>query len=208
MKAALWLLVGALALAGCEDKSGAGDKPAPAQDDKAKTEAKEGEKAKADEAKAEGDTKPAKDMPASEDVEILTEQSPKLLEALKSKNIEAIAAFVPESERAEATKAFTDGGTAAKSFFTEGEWRHKAVQAWDGKLHGIRIEGDTARVKFGEIEGKESAVVEWKKQDDKWYFKDVKSPSNEEFAKWGQEAGQQAGEQAADEAAAEPEEAK
>jgi hypothetical protein len=51
----------------------------------------------------------------------------------------------------------------------------------------IRIDGDKARVKFGETENKEAAVVEWEKADEQWWFKDVLSPSADDYAKWGNE---------------------
>jgi hypothetical protein len=109
MKATPWLLAALLAVAACEDKGT--EKPTPAPDKKAdttKTDTKTEEK-KAEES---GDTKPAKTEATAEDAKMLTERSQKLLEALKSKNVDAIAEFVPEKERAEAKTAFADNRVA------------------------------------------------------------------------------------------------
>ncbi|HZO17154.1 MAG TPA: hypothetical protein VFB62_27945 [Polyangiaceae bacterium] len=184
MKATPWLLAALIAAAGCEDKAST---PAPTQEKKTETTKPETKPAEKAEEGKEGDTKPAKTEDTAEVAKLLNERTTKLMEALKSKNVDAIIAFVPEKEREEAKKAFGAGGQAHKSFFTAGEWRAKAIETWDTKIQMIRLQGEEARVKVGETEKKEAAVVQWMKQDGEWYFKDMLSPAADEFASWGEE---------------------
>jgi hypothetical protein len=173
----------AFAMGGCEDKPAdpTKDKTAEAKDAK-KTEAKP-------EKKEEGATKPAKVDSGKVDADALSDKTTKLLEALKKKDVDALAAFVAEADREEMKKQFSEGGKAHNSFFGANEWRWKAVDGWDGKVHEVRMDGETVKVKFAEIDGKESAVVTWKKKGDEWAFDDLHSPSNEDFAKWGNKLG-------------------
>jgi hypothetical protein len=189
MKKAIVLLTAALAVAGCDNKT-TEEKPASAKDDKLaeKTGDKADETPKADEPK-EGDTKPAKtDTDNSVEAKVIAERSTKLLQALKDKKVDDIATFVAADQQDQIKTDFAEGGKAHKSFFGEGEWRWKAINAWDGKVHEVRINDDEARAKFGETEQKQAAVVVWKKKDDAWLFEDVNSPSLEDFAKWGEVA--------------------
>jgi hypothetical protein len=181
-------------MVGCEDKP-ASPTPTPAQDKKAqdtksepaKPDMKPSETTPGDKA-GEGDTKPAKGIPSPEDLKLLTEKTEKLMAALKAKDANAIAEFVPEAKREDAKKDFAADGKAYKSFFGDGEWRANAITTWDNKVHMIRIKDDKARVKVGEIaDKKEAAVVEWSKQDAQWFFEDMQSPSLEDYATWGEE---------------------
>src|SRR5688572_11896385 len=103
MKAMSWMLVGVLAMVACEDKP-ASPTPTPAQDKKAqdtKSEpAKPDMKPTETEGKTgEGETKPAKGVTSPEDLKLLTEKTEKLMAALKAKDANAIAEFVPEAKR-------------------------------------------------------------------------------------------------------------
>ncbi|MBI4701790.1 MAG: hypothetical protein HY744_11640 [Deltaproteobacteria bacterium] len=128
--------------------------------------------------------------PAGAQDEALRSVAKDALAALKCKDVEAIARLVPADKQQEARQAFASGGAAARSFYDETGWRWKSLAAWDGKVGEARVarggERAKARVKYGAIDGREAAVVQLAEQGGRWYFDDLKSPSLESYATWGE----------------------
>jgi hypothetical protein len=107
------------------------------------------------------------------------------LRAHAAKDGRALVDLVQPSERERATKEILPGGAARDSYFADRTWRMKAVQAWDGNLHEMRIEGRRARIRFTMIEQDRAGVVELIHEDGSWYFRDIKRPPRGDFLRWG-----------------------
>jgi len=63
-------------------------------------------------------------------------------------------------------------------------WRWDKISAWDGKISEVRAGPRGAMfAKFAE-QGKECFLVKMSKQENKWYFDDIKSPDCTTFNKY------------------------
>ena len=122
------------------------------------------------------------------DAEELRRRARGILKALKSRKIDEIVKFVREQDREQARKAFSSGARGTKDFFTPGNWRHRALQTWDGKFGEIRVKGRRARVKFRQnaLNGVPYVnFVEVKNYEGTWYFRDIKRRPLKRFNLWG-----------------------
>ena len=112
----------------------------------------------------------------------------KVLTFYQNKDVDALVLVAEPLKRDAMKKALKPGEASYESLFGASSWRWKAVEAWDDKIVEVRIKDDLARAQFGVIDGKEAAVVAFKKTDGVWYFEDLKSPTLESFKSWGEPA--------------------
>lgn len=112
----------------------------------------------------------------------------KVLTFCQNQDIEALVMMVADSDRDEMKKSLQPGQSAHERLFGKDGWRHKAIDSWNDEVSAIRIKGDEARAKFGEIDGKQAAVVVFRKKSGIWYFEGIENPTKEDFATWGEPA--------------------
>jgi len=109
-----------------------------------------------------------------------------VLRAYRARDVDALVAFVPPAQLAQARASLVVGSSRYESIFGESSWRWRAVREWNGVLGEVRVQGTQARVRFAALPDGEVAVVTLRKIDQIWYFDDVHSPSSSDFAAWGQ----------------------
>lgn len=112
----------------------------------------------------------------------------KVLTFCENQDVEALVLMAAESDRDEMTKSLQPGQSGHELLFGASGWRRKAIEAWNDDVSEIRIKGDEARAKFGEFDGKEAAVVVFRKKDGVWYFEGLENPPLTAFATWGETA--------------------
>lgn len=112
----------------------------------------------------------------------------KVLTFCKNQDIEALVLMVADSDRDEMKKSLQPGQSAHERLFGNEGWRHKAIDSWNDEVSEIRIKGEEARAKFGEIDGKQAAAVVFRKKSGIWYFEGIENPAKEDFATWGEPA--------------------
>lgn len=126
----------------------------------------------------------AQDAPPDRDAQRLRERAEGILHAYRARDVDAIVSYVQPDERNGARVVLTS--SRAASFFGPNSWRWQAVNAWDGQLGEVRVQGDRARVLFHRMGADEVAVVSLRWYQDAWYFTDVHSPSRLGFDSWGE----------------------
>lgn len=62
--------------------------------------------------------------------------------------------------------------------------RSKAYQKWDGKLGEMRVDGDNARVAFGE-DGTHVDYLSFRKKNGAWSLDDIPVAQKGQWEKWG-----------------------
>ena len=112
----------------------------------------------------------------------------KVVGFLRNKDAEALVLMAAPEGRSEMSKALQPGGPLHEKLFAEDGWSWKAVEAWDEKVHDVRMLADEARAKYGEIDGKQAAVVLFRKVDGVWYFEGTDNPALDAYASWGKAA--------------------
>jgi hypothetical protein len=112
----------------------------------------------------------------------------KVLTFCQNQDIEALALMVADSDKDEMKKSLQPGQSAHERLFGKDGWRHKAIDSWNEEVSEIRTKGEEARAKFGEIDGKQAAVVVFRKKSGVWYFEGIENPTKEDFATWGEPA--------------------
>ena len=105
------------------------------------------------------------------------------LKAYQQKDIETLIKLSPPDRAARIKEMITMGklDDIKNRAFDENKWRYQSVKNWDGKLHELKKHGDTIRIRYGDINPNEVAVVQLIHVNGKWYFDDLQSPGREEW---------------------------
>ena len=78
-------------------------------------------------------------------------------------------------------------GYIAETIEKKEQSRAKSYEAWNGKLGEMRIDGDRARVAFGE-DGDRIDYLSFRKKDGSWSLDDIPVAPKSEWSTWGKVA--------------------
>lgn len=129
---------------------------------------------------------PASTLPTT-DLGRLEPMATKVLTFCQNEDAEALVLMMAPSERDAAKVSFQPGGKEHEAYFAKDAWRRKAVESWDDGIGSIRIDGEEARAKFGEVES-DAAVVVFKKREGVWQFVAIERYPKQTYETWGSEA--------------------
>lgn len=112
----------------------------------------------------------------------------KVLGFMRNKDTEALVLMAAPDARSKMSSSLRPGEAMHEKLFANEGWGWKTIDTWDEKVHDVRVLGDEARAKFAEVDGKQAAVVVFRKTDGVWYFEGTDNPALDAYASWGKPA--------------------
>lgn len=130
---------------------------------------------------------PASTLPTDEKGRLVP-LTQKVLGFMRNKDTEALVLMAAPDARPQMSSSLRPGEAMHEKLFANDGWGWKTIDGWDEKVHDVRVLGDEARAKYAEVDGKQAAVVVFRKVDGVWYFGGTDNPALDAYASWGKAA--------------------
>ncbi len=130
---------------------------------------------------------PASTLPTNERDRLIP-LAQKVLGFVRNKDTEALVLMAAPGARPEMSRSLQPGEAMHQKLFADDGWSWKTVDAWDDEIDDVRVKGDEARAKFGDVEAKRAAVVVLRRVDGVWHFEGMDDPALEAYGAWGEPA--------------------